>query len=217
MLLRDELRDARFSVTHLADAEFVPGEYGGSTTTILEETSKKEFDANGLRAFHDAGSWKQDSSRLNVRVKTLPPSPESAARCTEFEHLLDDLGVLSDGHVAHALGPLLPGYQIGTLQADSPEESIGVTKSVNLWNYLLVDACLNTPRRTASKVLRWARGARLGFETRALLGRLHVIESFALANGLAVERLPRKSLAEAPPWRRSVRRDPCPHVDRGDG
>ena len=24
-------------------------------------------------------------------------------------------------------------------------------------------------------------------------------------------------LAEAPPWRRSVRRDPCPHVDRGDG
>ena len=24
-------------------------------------------------------------------------------------------------------------------------------------------------------------------------------------------------LAEAPPWRRSVRRDPCPHVDRRDG
>ena len=24
-------------------------------------------------------------------------------------------------------------------------------------------------------------------------------------------------LAEAPPWRRSVRRDPCPHSDRGDG
>ena len=24
-------------------------------------------------------------------------------------------------------------------------------------------------------------------------------------------------LAEAPPWRRSVRRDPCPHADRGDG
>ena len=24
-------------------------------------------------------------------------------------------------------------------------------------------------------------------------------------------------LAEASPWRRSVRRDPCPHVDRGDG
>ena len=24
-------------------------------------------------------------------------------------------------------------------------------------------------------------------------------------------------LEEAPPWRRSVRRDPCPHADRGDG
>ena len=31
-------------------------------------------------------------------------------------------------------------------------------------------------------------------------------------------RWPRQTgLAEAPPWRRSVRRDPCPHVDRGDG
>ena len=30
-------------------------------------------------------------------------------------------------------------------------------------------------------------------------------------------RWPRQAwLAEAPPWRRSVRRDPCPHADRGD-
>ena len=27
----------------------------------------------------------------------------------------------------------------------------------------------------------------------------------------------RRGWAEAPPWRRSVRRDPCPHADRGDG
>ena len=35
----------------------------------------------------------------------------------------------------------------------------------------------------------------------------------------AAKRLwPRQTwLAEAPPWRRSVRRDPCPHADRGDG
>ena len=33
----------------------------------------------------------------------------------------------------------------------------------------------------------------------------------------AKTRWPRPAwLAEAPPWRRSVRRDPCPHVDRGD-
>ena len=195
MLLRDDLRDARFSVVHLAGAEakFVPGEYSGSTTTLLEETSKKEFDANGLRALHDAGSWKQDLFRPNVRVKTLPRNPEHPDRRSRFERLLDDLGVLSDGHVAHALGPLLPGYHTATLQRDSPEKSIGVAKLADLWSYLLVDACLNTPRRTASKVLRWARGARLGFETRSLLGQLHAIESFALANGLAVQRLPRNS------------------------
>ena len=34
----------------------------------------------------------------------------------------------------------------------------------------------------------------------------------------AKTRWPRPAwLAEAPPWLRSVRRDPCPHVDRGDG
>ena len=35
--------------------------------------------------------------------------------------------------------------------------------------------------------------------------------------GGRVTRWPRPAwLAEAPPWRRSVRRDPCPHADRGD-
>ena len=194
-LLRDELREARFSVAHLAsvDAKFVPGEYGGSTTTMLDETSKKEFDADGLRTLHDAGAWKHDLFRPNFRVKTLPLSPESAARRIVFEGFLDDLGVLSDGHVAHALGPLLAGFHTATIQRDSPEKSIGVAESADLWSYLLVDACLNTPRRTASKALRWARGARLDFETRVLLGRLQAVESFTLANGLAVERLPRSS------------------------
>ena len=194
-LLRDELRDAHFSLAHLAgtDAEFVPSEYGGSTTTRLEETYKKEFNADGLRALHNAGAWKQDLFRPNVRVKALPRNPEIATRRAKFERLLDDLGILSDGHVAHALGPLLPGYHTGTLQRDSPEEEIGVAETADLWSYLLVDACLNTPRRTANKVLRWARGAHLAFETRVLLGRLHVVESFALANGLAVARLPRNS------------------------
>ena len=71
--------------------------------------------------------------------------------------------------------------------------TIGVSETADLWNYLLVDACLSTPRPTANKVLRWARGARLAFETRVLLGRLHAAAPFALANGLAVKRLPRSS------------------------
>ena len=191
-LLRDELGEARFRVARLAgsDAEFVPGEFGGSTTTTLEETSREEFDAAGLRAIHDAGDWKRGLFRSDVRVQSLPGGPGSAARRAEFDRLLDVLGVLADGHVAHALGPLLPGYHAGVLQRDSPEEQIGVAESGDLWNYLVIDACLSTPRRTAGKVLCWVRGVPLAFETRVLLGRLQAVKSFVLAGGLAVERLP---------------------------
>ena len=194
-LLHDELGEVRFSVTRLAraDAEFIPGESGGSTTTTLEPTSKKELDASGLKALHEAGSWKRDLFRFELRVETLPGRPESAARRTEFERLLDDLGVLSDRHVAHALASLLRGYNHSSFRRDSPRESIGVSETTELWRYLLVDACLGTPRRTASKVLRWARGAHFTFEMRVLLGRLHAPNPFVLANGLAVERLPLKS------------------------
>ena len=60
-LLRDELRDARFSVGHLGrtEAEFVPAESGDTTTTTLETTFEKELDAGGLKTFHDAGAWKR--------------------------------------------------------------------------------------------------------------------------------------------------------------
>ena len=194
-LLRDELREARFSVARLAhaDAEFVPGHHGGSTRTTLESTSENELDASGLKALHDGGTWKRDLFRSEIRVQTLPGGPESAARRTRFERLLDDLRVLSDGHVAHALGSLLPGFTHSTIRVDSPRETIGVAETANLWRYLLVDACLYAPRRTATKVLRWARGSHLAFETRVLLGRLHATDAFTLANGLAVERLPCRS------------------------
>ena len=131
--------------------------------------------------------------RTEIRVETLSGGPDSAARRTSFERLLDDLGVLADDHVAHALGSLLPGFTHASVQLDSPQTTIGVAGTADLWSYLLVDACLHTPRRTASKVLRWARGAHLVFETRVLLGRLHAADPISLANGLAVERLPRKS------------------------
>ena len=47
-------------------------------------------------------------------------------------------------------------------------------QSANLWSYLLVDACLNTPQGMAIKMFRWANDSRLAFETRALLGRLQL-------------------------------------------
>ena len=193
-LFRDELRETRFHVSHLArtDTKLVAGPPGAMSTT-LEPTRVEALDADGLKALHDTGDWKRALFRSEIRVKTLPGGPESAARRIRFERLLDDLDVVSEGHVVHALAPLLPVYTCPSHPLDSPEAIFGREETGELWRYLLVDACLDSPRRTASKLVRWARGGHLAFETRVLLGRLHAAEPFALPNGLAVERLPCKS------------------------
>lgn len=123
----------------------------------------------------------------------LPGGEQSASRRKEFERLLDELGVLGDGHVAHALGSLIIGPTLSRIHLDSPDGFIGIAKTADLWGYLLIDACLDASRRTASKAVRWGRGARLEFETHVLLGRLRAEESFVLGNGLAIERLPLNS------------------------
>ena len=194
-LLRAELRDIRFSVTHLVHGhiEFVPGEGGGHTSSRFDQTFRKELDARGLKALHQEGAWKREARRSDIRVKALCRSPESAARLNDFERFLDDIGILSEGRIAHALGLLLPGSHNVELHNDFPETSIGFSTTADLWNYLLIDACLTGPRRTAAKMLRWARGAPLAFETRVLLGRLNTASSFVLPRRLAVERLPRES------------------------
>ena len=197
-LLRAELRDARFSVTHLAptNTEFRPSEFGGGTSSDIEETFKEELDARGLKALHQEGVWKREPFGSNVRVTAFAHNSESAARLAEFERLLDDIGVLSEAEnrVAHALGSVISHYYKSSAGGtDAPEKSFSVSAAADLWTYLLVDACLTTPRRTANKVLHWVRGAPLAFETRILLGRLNAASSFALAGGLAVERLPRRN------------------------
>ena len=155
--------------------------------------TRKELDARDLRALHQGGVWKREAHRSDIRVQALCRSRESAARLNDLERMLDDIGILSEGRVAHALGGLLPGYQHSSHHTDSPATSIGVSTIADLWNYLLIDACLTAPRRTAAKVLRWARGAPLAFETGVLLGRLNAASPFVLPRGLAVERLPRES------------------------
>ena len=195
-LLRAELRDARFSVTHLAptNTEFVPNEFGGGTSSDIEETFEERLDARGLLALHQEGAWKRESFQSDMLVKALSRSSKSADRIDEFERLLDDIGVLSEGCVAHALGSVIPHYfKSSQVPAYAPEKSFSVSAAADLWSYLLVDACLTTPRRTANRVLRWVRGTPLNFETRVLLGRLNAASSFALASGLAVERLPRRN------------------------
>ena len=194
-LLHAELRSARFNLTQLVrgDVEFRPTPYGGSTAITLEKTSEKELDALGLLALHKSGGWKQQMLDIDIDVVPLDNGMENTSRRAIFEALLDDLGILCDGHVGHALAPVVGGYGSPIEQRNSPRKPIGVCKSVSLWRYLLVDACLGTPQHTASKVLRWARGAPLVYETRALLGRLNAESSFTLSSGLSVERLPRKS------------------------
>ena len=195
-LLRAELRDARFSVTQLArgNVEFVPSDHGGSTTSTLEETSEKELDARSLRVLHREDIGKRELFESDVRVKALFRGVESATRLAEFERLLDDIGVLSEGQIAHALGSVIPAYhRSSVVLTDSPEKSISVSATSELWSDLLVDACLTTPRSTAGKVRRWVSGAPFTFETRVLLGRLNATSPFSLASGLAVERLPRRN------------------------
>ena len=62
-----------------------------------------------------------------------------------------------------------------------------------LWRYLVIDACLLTPKKTAKKLSNWARGEKVRFETRALLGGIKTQENIALRNGIKVERLSEKS------------------------
>jgi len=194
-LLRAELREARFSVTHRIQSgvEFIPGTDGERTSSTSEVTSKEELDAPGLKALHQRGAWRRELFRSDIEVEALCLTSESAARREDFTRLLDNFGVLYEGHIAHALGRLLPSYTHTTTHTHSPEKSTGVSATADLWSYLLVDACLTTPRRAANKVLGWVHGAPLSFETRTLLGRLNAASSFALAGGLAVERLPRES------------------------
>ena len=166
----------------------------GGTSSDIEETFNQELDARGLRALHQEDVWKREPFGSNVRVAALSRNSESTTRLREFDRLLDDIGVLTDGCVAHALGSVIPHYYESSAGgSDAPEKSFSVSAATNLWSYLLVDSCLTTPRRTANKVLRWVRGAPLAFETRVLLGRLNAASSFALAGGLAVERLPRRN------------------------
>ena len=194
-LLRDELREARFHVSHLtrSEAELIQGPHGGRTSTRFEPTLVESWDADGLKALHDGGGWKRTLFPSEILVKMLPRGSESAASCVRFERILDDLGVVSEGRVVLALAPLLPVYTFPSHPFDSPEVVFGLEETAELWRYLLVDACLGSLRRTASKLVCWARDGCLAFETRVVLGRLHASEPFSLSNGLGIVVLPRTS------------------------
>ena len=191
-LLRDELREAHFHVSHLTRSEvkLTQGRHGGRTQTTFEPTLVESWDADGLKALRDGGGWRQSLFRSEVLVKILRRGPGGDARSVRFERVLHDLGVVSEGCVGLALAPLLPVYTFPSHPLDSPEAVWERVKTPELWRYLLVDACLGSPRRTAAKLVRWARGDRLAFETRVVLGRLRASESFSLSNGLGIVVLP---------------------------
>ena len=194
-LLRDELREAQFHVSHLTRSEvkLTQGPHGGGTSTTLDPTLVEIWDADGLTALHADGGWRRSLFRSEIFVKILPRGPDSDTRSVRFERVLHDLGVVSDGCVGLALAPLLPVCTFPSHPLDSPEAVWERVKTPELWRYLLVDACIGSPRRTASKLVRWARGGRLAFETRVVLGRLCASEPFSLSNGLGIVVLPRTS------------------------
>ena len=118
-LLRDELREARFHVSHLtrSEAELIQGPHGGRTSTRFEPTLVESWDADGLKALHDGGGWKRTLFPSEILVKMLPRGSESAASCVRFERILDDLGVVSEGRVVLALAPLLPGTHFPVIRS----------------------------------------------------------------------------------------------------
>lgn len=195
-LLRDELRDAQFVVTQLRsrDESVISGFFGGAVTTNFEVESEETLDAGELKRMHDKGDWKAKLFWSKFSVRISAPHPNSRKRRENFENILRECGVLSDGHVGHALGGLLRGYyETKAIIPGPPEETVGVSKVEELWQYLVVDACLNTARRTASKLLRWASGEHIRFETCVLLGGVETTKSFTLANGVEVTRVANKS------------------------
>ena len=194
-LLRDELRKAQFHVSHLTRSEvkLTQGPHGGGTSTTLDPTLVEIWDADGLTALHADGGWRRSLFRSEIFVKILPRGPDSDTHSVRFERVLHDLGVVSDGCVGLALAPLLPVCTFPSHPLDYPEAVWERVETSELWRYLLVDACLGSPRRTASKLVRWARGGRLAFETRVVLGRLCASEPFSLSNGLGIGVLPRTS------------------------
>ena len=89
-LLREELREAQFSVAHLVrtQAEFLPGERGGAMSTTFEQTSETVLDASGLKALHDEGAWKKELFRHELWVVSAVPKVHENGRSGSAGDLL---------------------------------------------------------------------------------------------------------------------------------
>ena len=184
----------KFSISRqrTGDSVYVPGPLGGITTNI-EVDSEGQLDPNELRSLHEKEQGKINlvDSQLSVGLVGQGMNSKDRLRC--FRDILEKYDVMSDDHVGHSLGGVLRGYHCGALKYGSPKEEAGVCDVAELWRYLVIDACLNTPNRAASKLLGWARGAPVGFETHVLIGGIQPSDNIVTANGITVERLPEKS------------------------
>ena len=195
-LLSGELNDAKFSISkwRSTGTELRLEAFGGkSTPTTYELDTKIQLDANKLRDLYEEGQWRANQMSSNHLLQLVAPSEKSRDRMRYFEEILEEYEVLSDGCVGHSLGGVLSGYHGGSHTHDAPHEEIGVCETAELWRYLVIDACLNTPRKTAAKLSKWAEGTHVGFETRLLLSGIRVAESSISSGGVTVERLPDRS------------------------
>ena len=193
-LLKDELAGVRFAVEWLKEGQItlISDGMGGHITTTLEVDSQKELDAHELKIMHEQGKWKTGLMGSQIRVRIKDHDHKSRSRRNDLEAILDGYGVLCEGHVGHVLGDVLKGYHRSKGVSDRPHMSVGVCDLAELWRYLVIDACLLTPKKTAKKLSNWARGAKVEFETRVLLGGIKTQENIALRNGIRVEKLAEK-------------------------
>ena len=188
-LLRDGLRDVRFSIQQYEERD-TQLHAVGSSTTMLKSTKSVEHDSAGLRSYYQAGDWKEGLFRANLDVNVLPCNATDDEEPSAFTQWLNDVGVLHDHHVAHVLGPSIPGTVYNVEDDALPNVSVGIARVIDLWHYALIDACIGTPRRTATKFVKWANGVPFQFETCVLLTGLRVSETLTFKNGIRVQQLP---------------------------
>lgn len=196
-LLSDELNDAKFSISKWrsrgTELRLEAAIGGKSTPTTYELDTKIQLDANELRNLHEEGQWRTNQMSSNHSLQLLDQSKKSKERMRYFEEILEEYEVLSDGCVGHSLGGVLSGYYGRKLVHDAPSEEVGICEVAELWRYLVIDACLNTPKKTAAKLSEWAGGTHVGFETRLLLSGIRMAESPISSDGVTVEKLPDRS------------------------
>ena len=187
-LIHSELSEVEFSVFKF-ERKGVQRTGAESFVWDVRQLEESRYNASDLRVFHDDGVWRHSLFDSPVRVQTLNTRPRDTSRQNQFEQMLEAMGVLSEGFVGHSLGHVLPGAFNHRMWRGALYEYEAYVSVDQLWEYVLIDGCLQSPELTAKKITGWINGDPIKFELCILLGRLNVLEPIELTNGIIFERL----------------------------